>query len=244
MVEQLFREGDLSINLKEMRQTYNPNPSPSDKIRDSIKEGTWVYVTIRKAQIYKKGYDKTIENAPLDRQIAYCIAFELEYEWYKDWSPWTIIYAARQFKQSHPMTNLQFYDKLLADDSEPWMSINGWIGSSVSPVDPRSGDIKAGYYYDIEYPLVGYLVQVWFPIYGNNPQRYGSRVTDFKARIEHGPPNPFRIKDRVVKNVEDTVQKIEENVSENKGYLIAGSVAILGIAALYPIASIVSDVKR
>jgi hypothetical protein len=56
--------------------------------------------------------------------------FQLQHHWYMYFHPYVKQWCANEFKKKHPQTRQQLYEKLYANDAEPYQSMNAYFGFS------------------------------------------------------------------------------------------------------------------
>ncbi len=171
----------------------------------------WIRWDLARALQWNRLTQSQIDAAQTEeerRQLA--IQHEIQWEWYWDWNETnTRQWAADDFKRRWSLTNEQIYRRLLENNNEPWMSINAFNGQGEKLVHPNSGDMRVDLLYNHTIPWAGYLIETWWPRYGNNRDYFGTvRVDSFALRISHLLPNPVIATQRVTTQAEETVDKI------------------------------------
>jgi len=164
--------------------------------------------------------------------------YEIAREWYYDWNPITRRATAKLFLQAQELkTPTELFRKLVdLNQVQPWASILSYShGAFDLPINPATQDMRTSFYYEEEYPWVGYLVTSWWPTYGNTERYDLLRKNAFKNAI--GTRN---IAVPLKKDAEKTSDWFEKNANT---FYFTGA-AILGIAAVGASASLVSAVKK
>lgn len=175
------------------------------------------------------------------KQLA--IDYEIRKEWYWDWSEqYTRQWAADQFLKKWQLTRQQIFQLLKADNAEPWMSINAFMGPLQEAISPSAQDSRVDMFYNHTYPWAGYLYESWWPRYGNNRDYFGTvRVDSFALRISHLIPHPanttLRVKEQIDRGVEKFVESVREEYKESKDkaneYTYVAMAALTGLGLTY-----------
>ena len=175
---------------------------------------SWINGVFSRGLLWNDITQSEIDNAKTfeeRRQLA--IQFEIKKEWYWDWNEQqTRRWAADYFLDYWKLTRRQIHQLLLENDAEPWMSINAFNGLGTKVIDPTTRDSRVDYLYDLTYPWAGYLIQFWFPKYGDNWNRFGQRVVDFKFRISHIIPDPVIGTQHIVTEAEKIIKETKKDI--------------------------------
>lgn len=193
----------------------------------------WVEIEITKAVS-----DNVLSQATVDAMkpedvknaaMEYCVT----HEWYWDWPIPVRQMTAVKWLESHKQTRVAFYNHLLDNKIEPYMSINAFMGNQYVAVNPSSGDSRTDYLYDFEYPWAGYVWD-WWNRYGNNKERFGTiRVDSLALRFSHITPN-LAVK----------LEQKSNEWEETKPYVYGSAAAIMGVAIMIGGAQLITAIKK
>lgn len=188
-----------------------------------LKLKLWIDATFARALQWENLTQAQINAAHTqEERKLLAIDYEIRKEWYWDWSEeYTRQWAADQFLKKWQLTRQQIFQLLKADNAEPWMSINAFMGPLQEAISPSAQDSRVDMFYSHTYPWAGYLYETWWPRYGNDKSRYGTiRVDSFALRISHLIPHPanttLRVKEQIAKGVDEFVQDVKEEYREVK----------------------------
>ncbi len=207
-------------------------------------QNLWVTERLQKAVRWNWITQASVNMLKTDQEReTLAISYEIQQEWYHDWNVVTRKFTARAFLMANGNpTRKTFYARLKETTIEPYPSILAFSHGGKSffnrAVDPDSHDLRVNFYYDEEYPWAGYLIQTWWPQYGNTERYDIIRKNEFKARILHD-----EITD-AGQIVREGGYDIKKKVEDSSGMFLLIGGSILAIAAVGSSAALVSAIKK
>jgi len=222
-------------------QTNDKGQTPDTVI--AMPENQWIGTTLVQAINDKFVYIGDVQTAPFEIRRQMAIDYQMQYYWYFFFHPEVKKWMANEFRRISKLTDQQMYKLMRANDYEPWISVLAYLGGG-TPLAPNSPDSRTRYVYEIEYPFDAYLIQYWWPTYGNTSRHGDTDKFNFKYRISHITPNIPLVIDNTIDSVKKKGKALDDSWEKNKGYILGGIAAVIIVSGIGASAALVNEIKK